>query len=214
MLDCDTTAAIAGASASRSPQLYVWRRRAWPGAAQSPQERLQLCGTCHGENGNSKMEKMPSLAGQPELFLTNQLILFRERLRKSEVMEPFVKGLTDAEILALAAHYAKLTPEPSPEPVDQALAARGAELARTMHCGSCHLPDYVGREQMPRLARQRIDYTIDSLIAYRAGHALRRRHQHERRHVRRVRPGHPRAREFSRHRSLTGRCREPLRGCL
>ena len=83
-------------------------------AAEVPQERLQLCGTCHGENGNSKMEKMPSLAGQPELFLTNQLILFRERLRKSEAMEPFAKGLTDAEILALAAHYAKLAPEPSP----------------------------------------------------------------------------------------------------
>jgi cytochrome c553 len=84
-------------------------------------------------------------------------------------MAPFVKGLTDAEILALAAHYAKLAPEPSPEPVDQALAARGAELARTMHCGSCHLPNYVGREQMPRLAQQRIDYVIDSLIAYREG---------------------------------------------
>ena len=28
-----------------------------------------------------------------------------------------------------------------PEPVDAALAARGAELAATMHCGSCHLPD-------------------------------------------------------------------------
>ena len=139
------------------------------GIAQSLQERLQLCGTCHGEDGNSKMEKTPSLAGQPELFLTNQLILFRERLRKSEVMEPFVKGMADPDIVALAAHYAKLPPEPSSEPVDQALVARGAELAQTMHCGSCHLPDYVGREQMPRLAHQRIDYTIDTLIAYREG---------------------------------------------
>ena len=55
-------------------------------------ERLQLCGTCHGETGNSKMEKTPSLAGQPELFLTNQLILFREGCDKSEIMAPFVKG--------------------------------------------------------------------------------------------------------------------------
>ena len=50
-----------------------------------------------------------------------------------------------------------------------ALAARGAELAKTMHCGSCHLPDLAGREQMPRLAGQRIDYMIDTLIAYREG---------------------------------------------
>jgi cytochrome c553 len=138
-------------------------------AADWLEEKLQLCNTCHGENGNSKMEKTPSLAGQPELFLTSQLILFRERLRSSEIMAPFVKGLTDAEILALAAHYSKLTPEPSPEPVDQALAARGAELAGKMHCGSCHLPNFAGREQMPRLAQQRIDYTIQSLTAYREG---------------------------------------------
>jgi cytochrome c553 len=141
-------------------------------AQQAPdafRERVQLCGSCHGESGNSKMEKTPSLAGQPELFLTNQLILFRERLRKSEVMEPFAKGLTDPEIIALAAHYARLTPQSSDEAVDQTLAQRGAGLAKAMHCGSCHLPDFAGREQMPRLAHQRIDYTIDTLIAYREG---------------------------------------------
>lgn len=140
-----------------------------PSSAQSLAERLQLCGTCHGESGNSKMEKTPSLAGQPELFLTNQLILMRDKLRKSEVMEPFVKGLTDPEVLALAAHYAKLDPHPSDEPVDPALAAQGAQLAQKMLCGSCHLPNLVGREQMPRLARQRLDYLIDSLTGYRDG---------------------------------------------
>ncbi len=138
-------------------------------AADPFQERLQLCSTCHGEKGNSKMENTPSLAGQPELFLTNQLILMRERVRSSEVMAPFVKGLKDDEIIALAAHYAKLEPEPSDEPVDQALATRGAQLAQRMYCGSCHLPTYEGREQMPRLARQRLDYLIQTLLAYREG---------------------------------------------
>jgi cytochrome c553 len=139
------------------------------GVAQTFEERLQLCGTCHGADGNSKMEKTPSLAGQPELFLTNQMILFRERLRQSEVMAPFAKGLSDTDIVALAGHYSKLAPEPGPEAVDPALAARGAELANALHCRSCHLPDYAGREQMPRLARQRIDYMVDSMIAYRDG---------------------------------------------
>jgi cytochrome c553 len=137
--------------------------------AQSLQERLELCATCHGETGNSKMENTPSLAGQPALFVTNQLILMREKLRKSEVMEPFVKGLKDDQIIALAEYYAKLKPEPTGDPVDQALAARGKALAEQMHCGSCHLPNYEGREQMPRLAHQRIDYLILSLTAYREG---------------------------------------------
>jgi cytochrome c553 len=139
------------------------------GAAEVPQERLKQCATCHGENGNSRMENTPSLAGQPELFLTNQMILMRERVRRSEVMEPFVKGLKDDEIVALAAHYAKLTPEPSNEPVDRTAAARGAQLAGQLHCASCHRPTYEGQEQIPGVLHQRLDYTIKSLIEYRNG---------------------------------------------
>jgi len=140
-----------------------------PGAADPLQERLQVCGACHGQDGNSKMENTPSLAGQPELFLTNQLILMRERVRASEVMEPFVKGLKDEEIVALAAHYAKLGPKSDNEPVDAAAVARGEELARQLRCGSCHLPTYAGYQQMPRLAPQRLDYLIKSLTEYRDG---------------------------------------------
>lgn len=137
--------------------------------ADVPPERLKQCASCHGENGNSKMENTPSLSGQPELFLTNQMILMRERVRRSEIMEPFVKGLKDDEIVALAAHYAKLKPEPSDETVDQAVVPRGAELARRLHCTSCHRPTYEGQEQIPGLLHQRLDYTIKSLVEYRNG---------------------------------------------
>jgi cytochrome c553 len=139
------------------------------GAADVLGERLKQCAACHGENGNSNMENTPSLAGQPELFLTNQMILMRERVRQSEVMEPFVKGLKDDEIVALAAHYARLEPEPSDEPVDRTVVARGAELARQLHCASCHQPTYLGQEQIPGLLHQRLDYTIKSLVEYRNG---------------------------------------------
>ena len=53
--------------------------------------------------------------------------------------------------------------------MDPALVKRGAQLAVGLRCASCHLPDYAGREQMPRLAHQRIDYLILSLTAYRDG---------------------------------------------
>jgi cytochrome c553 len=137
--------------------------------AETLQERVEACGACHGEGGNSRMENVPSLAGQPALFLTNQLILMREKVRRSEVMEPFVKGLKDDEIIALAEHYAKLAPEPSGEAVDQSLVARGAQLAAELRCDSCHLPSYAGGEQIPRLKDQRLDYLIKSLTEYRDG---------------------------------------------
>jgi cytochrome c553 len=138
-------------------------------AAETLEERLQVCGTCHGETGSSKMENVPSLAGQPALFLTNQLILMREKLRPVEAMEPFVKGLKDDEIVAMAEHYAKLKPEPTGEAVDQAAVARGAELAQKMHCSSCHKAGFEGQEQMPRLVPQRLDYLVKSLTEYRDG---------------------------------------------
>jgi cytochrome c553 len=138
-------------------------------AAETLQERLQVCGGCHGEAGSSKMENVPSLAGQPALFLTNQLILMREKLRRVEAMEPFVKGLKDDEIVALAEHYSKLKPELGGEAVDQGAVARGAELAQQMRCVSCHKAGFEGQEQMPRLVPQRIDYLIKSLREYREG---------------------------------------------
>jgi cytochrome c553 len=131
------------------------------------EERIELCGSCHGEDGNSRMENIPSLAGQPEFFVMNQLFLMREGVRRIEVMMPLVKDLVDEELNALARHYSALTPKASDEPTDPALVRRGAELAASLRCGSCHLPSLAGVEQMPRLAKQRVDYTIHALKQFR-----------------------------------------------
>ena len=57
------------------------------------------------------MENIPSLAGQPEFFVLNQLFLMREGVRQVEAMAPFVKDLKDDDIDALAEHFAKLDAE-------------------------------------------------------------------------------------------------------
>ena len=132
----------------------------------SLEERIQQCGGCHGEDGNSKLEKIPSLAGQPAFFTLNQLVLMREGVRKVEPMMPFVKDLTDSDIQALADHFAKLTPQASDEKIDPSLVERGAKIAAQRRCASCHLPNLAGQEQMPRLARQRVDYMIMAMSAY------------------------------------------------
>jgi cytochrome c553 len=130
-------------------------------------QRIAQCGACHGEDGNSRIEKIPSLAGQPEFFILNQLFLMREGVRQVEAMMPFVKELKDEEIDALAKHFAKLTPKSSDEKIGSALARRGEEMSGPLRCASCHLPDLSGQNQMPRLAKQRIDYLTHSLKEYR-----------------------------------------------
>lgn len=138
-------------------------------AQQPSAERLQTCGACHGEDGNSKMEKIPSIAGQPEFFILNQLVLMREGIRKVEAMAPIVKDMKDEEINALAAHYAKLTAKKDDEPLDDALVKRGSEIAAQKRCVSCHGNNLQGSQQVPRIAKQRIDYLTPVLIEFRDG---------------------------------------------
>jgi cytochrome c553 len=133
---------------------------------QSLQEKIETCSACHGADGNSSLENIPSLAGQPEIFLTTQIIYFREGLRRSEKMTPQVEGLTDSDIETIATHFSKLPPARVDRPIDRDLYNKGRTLAESMHCGTCHLPDYSGRAQMPRLAGQREDYLAMSLRAY------------------------------------------------
>jgi cytochrome c553 len=152
----------------RSPALLAAVFFAGAAIAQDMQlaERIAQCGGCHGEDGNSRLENIPSLAGQPSFFLFNQLFLMREGVRKIEAMTPFAKELKDSDIEALAAHYSKLEPKLLDEKPDTALFERGAKVAAARRCGSCHLPSLAGQEQMPRLAKQRIDYMISQLRAY------------------------------------------------
>ena len=130
-------------------------------------ERLKLCGACHGEDSNSRVPNIPSLAGQPEFFLVNQLFLFREGVRKIAGMSEVTKGLKDEDLVALAKHFTALAAKRSGETSDPALVERGAALAEPMRCASCHLPSLAGQEQMPRLAKQRIDYLIHAMKQFR-----------------------------------------------
>jgi cytochrome c553 len=135
-----------------------------------PQDRLQLCAACHGPGGNSVNPQVPSIAGQPKLFLENQLILFREELRRSDQMLPVVKGLKDPEIIKLAEHFSKLPAKAMESGTsDKALVTRGTQRAKELRCGICHLSDYSGQNQIPRLAGQREAYLEAEMRAYRDG---------------------------------------------
>lgn len=140
-----------------------------PASAAEVTEQVSFCETCHGKGGNSTIAGMPSIAAQPVTFLENQLVFFREGLRNAPVMAPIAKKLGDAEITALARHFSARPAKSAAGPADPALMARGRQLAETMHCGQCHLPKYEGRAQMPRLAGQREDYMLETMIGYRDG---------------------------------------------
>ena len=66
------------------------------------------CATCHGDSGISVVPNAPNLAGQPAIYLADQLRQFRTGKRPSEVMAVIAKPLSDTDIDNLAAWYASL----------------------------------------------------------------------------------------------------------
>lgn len=133
--------------------------------AVTPQ--LQMCMACHGPQGNSQIPTTPSLAGQPKLFIENQLVLIREGLRVVPEMKGLLDGVKDAEIVEMAAYFAAQKPVAAGGTVNQVTYQRGQALASKALCGSCHLPDYTGRAQIPRLAGQHEAFLLQSMKQFR-----------------------------------------------
>jgi cytochrome c553 len=135
--------------------------------AQAQPERLAACESCHGPAGNAQVAQFPSLAGQPKVFLEHQLMMMREGLRDVPAMKEVMAGISDAQIAALASHYAALPSLPTRAPVDPQKYRAGEETARKMLCGTCHLADYAGQHQVPRLAGQNEEYLLQSMKQFR-----------------------------------------------
>lgn len=81
-----------------------------PGQAQARDPvagkiRAGMCATCHGPLGLSQIPNAPHLAGQPAIYLVEQLKNYRSGKRQNEVMSVIAKPLTDQEIDDLAAWY-------------------------------------------------------------------------------------------------------------
>ena len=67
-----------------------------------------MCATRHGPLGMSQLPNAPHLAGQPAIYLAEQLKNYRSGKRAHEVMAVIAKPLTDADIDDLAAWYASI----------------------------------------------------------------------------------------------------------
>ncbi len=81
-------------------------------AANTPEERQAAyvaanCANCHGTRG-LPAGAMPPLAGLKRDYIAEQLRLFRDGKRPATIMHQLSKGYTDAQIDALADHFARL----------------------------------------------------------------------------------------------------------
>jgi cytochrome c553 len=130
----------------------------------------EVCGACHGENGISQTENIPSLAGQLDQYIQWQLVYFRAGSRKNEQMQPIVEQLNNDDIRNLGAYFASLTPPKPSQPDDNPdLSEKGKQAAVGRRCASCHGDDFAGTKAVARLTGQREEYLLKALHDYKSG---------------------------------------------
>jgi cytochrome c553 len=152
-----------------------------PAAAKGDAAKAQsivnnVCGACHGADGNSTASNYPNLAGQTPEYINKQLHDFKSGARKNAIMAPNVTQLSAADMLNLAAYFAAQTPK-SRLAKDANLVAEGKRLymggnaaSGVPACASCHGPAGEGIPvQFPRLAGQQAKYVQSQLVGFRSG---------------------------------------------
>lgn len=71
---------------------------------------IRRCDRCHGTNGNSNDPALPALAAQRVDYLAKVLDAYRTGARKSASMAAMAASLSEADVKALAAFYARQKP--------------------------------------------------------------------------------------------------------
>ncbi|MET0918352.1 MAG: cytochrome c [Burkholderiales bacterium] len=84
------------------------------GDAASGRQKAASCATCHGAAGLSVLPNAPNLAGQPEIYVVEQLRAYRSGKRANEVMAVVARPLSDRDIDDLAAWYGSIRIEAKP----------------------------------------------------------------------------------------------------
>ena len=131
-------------------------------------QKAEVCGACHGADGNSTIPTIPSLAGQPKQFIVSAVFMFREGRRNNDQMAPFVEKLKNADLNDLALFFSsqKMTAPTRTTAADT--VAAGKAITEKNNCVACHTATLVGQQHIPRLAGQQMEYLREQLKLFRA----------------------------------------------
>lgn len=142
--------------------------------------KSEPCAACHGVDGNSINPEWPTLAGQHEKYLYEQLKAFKLGKepggRYGVLMAPIVANLTDQDFQDLAAYFSSQTAKTHAVPKEHLKRGealyRGGDLTQGVSaCIACHGPQGLGNgpANFPRLSGQQPTYVTNQLNKYASG---------------------------------------------
>ena len=134
------------------------------------------CAACHGVTGSSSNPMWPSLGGQHESYIVQQLQAFQSGLRSDPMMTPMAMGLAEQDMQDIAAYYSQQTPptltaEPGSIELGEKLYRGGNAATGVPACLACHGAEGAGNAAAgwPRLGGQHAEYIAKQLTLYRSG---------------------------------------------
>jgi cytochrome c553 len=136
--------------------------------AQTVEEKAQICGACHGENGVPQQKTMPVIWGQYQGYLYLQLRDYKSGARKNDIMSPLAQTMERDDMMALALYFSqKPWPDLQQPPAPPDVAKRAIAANVSIGCTGCHLGEYQGAGTQPRLAGQTREYLHQSMMEFR-----------------------------------------------
>ena len=142
------------------------------------QQKAQVCGACHGADGNSTMAQNPVLAGQPPGYTAKELARFKSGARVNPIMAGMTQPLSEQDMRDLDAWYSSQDAEAREVSSDDLdLARAGEQIYRGGYaplsipaCMACHGPAGYGiPPNYPRLSAQWPEYLETQLLAFKSG---------------------------------------------
>jgi cytochrome c553 len=130
--------------------------------------KAQTCIACHGPNGNSENPAFPILAGQSWRYIYIELKDFKEGRRSDPSMSPIHAELSRDDMIALGNFFAAQKPLPIKFKADAAKVDAGRKTSEAVLCPMCHLGDFVGQNEIPRVAGQYPEYVEKQLRDFKA----------------------------------------------
>jgi cytochrome c553 len=139
-----------------------------PARAETVEEKAQMCGGCHGENGVPQEKTTPVIWGQHLGYLYLQLRDYKRGDRKDDQMTPVMDLLEREDLMPLAEYFSKKKwPSLGQPPAPADVAVRAQRANGSVGCTGCHQASYLGEGTQPRLAGQRKEYLLQSALDFR-----------------------------------------------
>ena len=134
--------------------------------AQAGAKKAQICSVCHKL---AQSYSFPLLEAQPKEYLYIQMKAYKDKRREWPGRPHNDTSLPEKDLRDIAEYFSAQKLPGTPFRIEPSMVASGKEKAEELKCANCHMSDYSGKDDIPRLAGQVPEYLVAQMDAFRSG---------------------------------------------